>query len=159
MRFGCKFKQTSSYQSSGVIPGVAAGLHNTIAFSRGGVSVSSTVRSLSRFLLGFLSALLICVALSATGFLANGFAQDHAQRKIRSRVYPEYPEIARKMLLTGIVKLEVTVSPTGKVRDTKVIGGHPILVTAAVNAVEKWKFEPASAETTETVEFHFDPVK
>jgi hypothetical protein len=37
------------------------------------------------------------------------------------------------------------------VKETKVIGGHPILVTAAVDAVKKWKFDSANAEN------HWDP--
>jgi Gram-negative bacterial TonB protein C-terminal len=46
--------------------------------------------------------------------------------------------------------------PNGSVKETKVIGGHPILVTAAADAVKKWKFDPASAEPTGTLE-KFDP--
>ena len=84
----------------------------------------------------------------------------HAQesdRKVKSKVNPEYPEIARKMGLTGTVKLQLLVAPSGIVKDTKVIGGHPILVNAAVEAVKKWRYESAAGETTKTVEFKFDP--
>ena len=56
-----------------------------------------------------------------------------------------------------LVKLAVVVGPNGNVKETKVIGGHPILVSAAVDAVKKWKFETASGESTGTVEFRFDP--
>ena len=121
------------------------------------MSVSTTVRSVRSFLLSVLSALLMLTLFSVTCFPVDGFAQDHVQRKVRSRVYPEYPDIARKMSLTGVVRLAVTVLPNGNVKDTKVIGGHPILAAAAEDAVKKWKFDPASAETTETVEFKFDP--
>jgi TonB family protein len=61
------------------------------------------------------------------------------------------------MGLTGTVRVQVVVSPNGSVKETKVIGGHPILVTAAVDAVKKWKFAPASAETTGTLEIVFHP--
>lgn len=83
-------------------------------------------------------------------------AQD-SDRKIKSKVNPEYPEIARKMALTGTVKLQIVVAPNGTVKDTKVIGGHPILVNAAVDAVKKWRFESAPEETIKMVEFKFDP--
>jgi protein TonB len=53
--------------------------------------------------------------------------------------------------------LVVVVAPNGTLKETKVMGGHPILVTAAVDAVKKWKFEPADAESTGTVEFKFAP--
>jgi TonB family protein len=84
-------------------------------------------------------------------------AQDEIGRKVKNRVPPVYPEIARKMGIVGSVRLQLTIAPSGNVKETKVIGGHPILVTAAVDAVKKWKFEPANTETSGTVEFKFDP--
>ena len=84
-------------------------------------------------------------------------AQDSVDRKVKSKVEPQYPEIARKLGLTGTVKLQIVVSPSGSVKETKVIGGHPILVTAAQDAVKKWRFEPAAGETTQSVEFKFEP--
>ena len=86
-----------------------------------------------------------------------GYAQDGIERKVKNKVSPEYPEIARRMGLTGVVRLQVVVAPNGTVKDTKVIGGHPILVNAAVDAVKKWRFEPGSGESTGTLEFKFEP--
>jgi TonB family protein len=83
--------------------------------------------------------------------------QDHPERKVRIKVEPVYPDIARKMKLNGIVRVQVVVSANGSVKETKVIGGHPILVTAAVDAVKKWKFEPANSESTGTLEIEFHP--
>jgi TonB family protein len=97
------------------------------------------------------------LALAALFHPASGFAQDGVDRKVKSKVPPAYPEIARKMGLTGIVRLQLVVATNGSVKETKVIGGHPILVTAAVDAVKKWKYESASVESTGTVEFKFDP--
>jgi TonB family protein len=71
-------------------------------------------------------------------------------------VEPVYPEIARKMRLNGTVRVQVVISANGNVKETKVIGGHPILVTAAVDAVKKWKFDPANAESTGILEIKFD---
>ena len=68
-----------------------------------------------------------------------------------------YPAIARMMGLSGVVRVQGVISPSVSVKETKVIGGHPILVTAAVDAVKKWKFDPASAETTGNLEIKFDP--
>jgi outer membrane biosynthesis protein TonB len=48
------------------------------------------------------------------------------------------------------------VAPNGKIKQAKAIGGHPLLVNAALDAVRQWRFEPASAETTETMQFSFD---
>ena len=68
-----------------------------------------------------------------------------------------YPELAKRMSISGVVKVEVVVAPNGSVKSTKVVGGHPLLVNAAVDAVKKWRFETASEETTGVVEFKFDP--
>jgi len=36
-----------------------------------------------------------------------------------------------------------------------VVGGSPLLVNAALDALKKWHFEPGPKETTEIVEFAF----
>jgi len=43
------------------------------------------------------------------------------------------------------------------VKESKVVGGKPVLADAAVDALKKWKFETASEESTGTVEFKFQP--
>jgi TonB family protein len=77
------------------------------------------------------------------------------KRKVKTKVVPEYPEIARQLHLEGKVKVEVFISADGRVTDTKVIGGHPVLSQAAVEALKKWRFEPAPKETTEIIEMNF----
>jgi TonB family protein len=83
--------------------------------------------------------------------------QEEITRKVKSKVSPAYPELARRMSISGVVKVQVVVAPNGSVKSTKVVGGHPLLVNAAVDAVKKWRFETASEETTGVVEFKFDP--
>jgi TonB family protein len=83
---------------------------------------------------------------------ATGDVKDHGGRKVKTSVKPAYPDVARQMHITGTVRLEATVAPDGKVRDTRVIGGSPMLAQEASNAVKKWKYEEASKETVETVE-------
>jgi TonB family protein len=117
------------------------------------VSFQTIVRSMRRLLL----LLLMVTTLFGSVAVAPGFAQEAISRKVKSRVEPTYPEIARRMGLTGNVKLLVVVAANGSVKETKVIGGHPILVNAAVDAMKKWKFEPGTAETSGTVEFKFEP--
>jgi len=86
---------------------------------------------------------------------ASGEVKDHGGRKIKTSVKPDYPQIARQMRVTGTVRLEATVAADGKVRDTKVIGGSPLLAQEAVTAVKKWKYEEASKESVENVEVVF----
>ena len=67
-----------------------------------------------------------------------------------------YPELAKRMSITGVVKVLVTVSTNGSVKDAKLVGGHPVLASAALDAVKKWRFEAAQQESTGIVEFRFD---
>ena len=52
-------------------------------------------------------------------------------------------DLARRMSIRGTVKMIVVVPPNGNLKDTKVVGGNPLLVNAAMDALKKWKFEPA----------------
>jgi TonB family protein len=61
------------------------------------------------------------------------------------------------MHIQGKVRLEVTVGTNGKVKSTKVVGGHPLLVSASEDALRKWEFEPAAADATAVIEFSFNP--
>jgi len=75
-------------------------------------------------------------------------------RKVKSSVPPEYPELARKLNIHGIARVEATVTPDGNVKSVKELGGNPVLVEALVRAVKKWKYEPA--DQTSVVEIKFD---
>jgi TonB family protein len=82
-------------------------------------------------------------------------AQGHAERKAVTKVAPAYPELARRMHVQGSVKLELVVRPDGNVKSTRVIGGNPVLIQAATEAVQQWKFQISSGETTEIVQLTF----
>ncbi len=88
-----------------------------------------------------------------------GAQQDVSEttRRVTNRVVPQYPELARSMNVKGIVRLEVLVMPNGIVKSVKAMGGHPVLVQAAERAVQKWKWERAGRESTESIELRFDP--
>ena len=79
------------------------------------------------------------------------------QRRIVTKVIPQYPGLARTMKIQGIVRADVLVAPSGKVKSVEVKGGHPLLVQSAEDALRQWKWEPASHETHETVELKFTP--
>jgi len=77
-------------------------------------------------------------------------------RKVISRVAPDYPVLAHRMHMQGVVKLEVQVRANGTVKSAKVLGGSPVFADAAKAAVEKWKFEAAPSESTESVQIVFE---
>ncbi|HKS68570.1 MAG TPA: energy transducer TonB [Candidatus Acidoferrales bacterium] len=92
----------------------------------------------------------------APSVLAQESGSITVKRRVKTKVLPEYPQIARQLHLQGKVRIEATIAPDGRVTDTKVIGGHPVLAVAAVDAVKKWHFEPGPKETTEIIELNFD---
>lgn len=97
------------------------------------------------------------VALTATPASAQSAAPaGPAERKVTSRALPSYPDLAKKMHIRGAVKVEVVVRANGTVKSTRVLGGNPVLVDAAIDAVGKWKFEVAQNETTEVVQLTFE---
>lgn len=97
-------------------------------------------------------AVVFCVSLLVLLIVTNAAAGE--DRKVKNQVAPAYPELAKSMHIQGTVKVEITISPSGSVTNTKVVGGHPVLADAAVKAVEKWKFE-AGPEETRVVSFDF----
>lgn len=97
------------------------------------------------------------LAMTAVLCPASAQAQDELTRKVKLKVAPVYPDIARRMNIGGTVRVAVVVAPNGTLKSTKVIGGHPLLVTAALDALRKWKFESAPEESTGIVEFKFQP--
>ncbi len=81
-----------------------------------------------------------------------------SDRAVITRVEPEYPELARRAHITGIVKIEAVVSPNGTVRSMKVLGGNPTLCRAAQDALARWKYAPGPNESTVVVVFTFNHV-
>jgi protein TonB len=58
---------------------------------------------------------------------------------------PQYTEIARKARIQGVVIVQAIIDKQGVVRDVKVLKPLPMgLDKAAVEAVERWKFKPAT---------------
>jgi TonB family protein len=77
------------------------------------------------------------------------------QRAIVSRVPPAYPELARRMHVSGKVVLLVTIQPDGKVSATKVESGHALLAPAAQDAVSRWRFAPGPEASESEIDVNF----
>ena len=82
-------------------------------------------------------------------------SQDHDQvaneRKLTTRVEPDYPEALKRLYIGGVVRVEVHVTPSGTVESTELIGGNPILGQSAMKAVKQWKYAPGKSKETLTV--------
>ena len=103
----------------------------------------------------FILAVVVLAMFAATA-KSQTSSSSTSDRKVVAQVSPVYPELAKKMHIRGTVRVEATVRPNGAVKSTRVLGGNPVLVTAAQDAVTKWKFEPAQSETTEVVQLTFE---
>jgi TonB family protein len=108
--------------------------------------------------MGRIRILFVAMALLADLFTQISLAQSQGlgDRRVVSKITPFYPEIAKRNRIKGLVKLEVVVRKNGSVQSTKVLGGSPVLIESAIDAVRKWKYAPAPEETTEVVQFVFN---
>ena len=102
--------------------------------------------------------ILLCVSF----FLQHAIAQSQIQlgysqteRKIKTRVDPEYPELALKARMSGVARVELTVTAEGVVREVRELGGNPVLLGALVRAVKQWKYEPGPKESVMEVKASF----
>ncbi len=76
-------------------------------------------------------------------------------RKALANPEPQYPQIARQLHITGVVRVELVISADGTIKSSKILGGHPVLVDAVQRVIAKWKYAPAPSETTQEVDFKF----
>ena len=82
------------------------------------------------------------------------------QGNLIRRVEPTYPPLARNARIEGSVVLTATISKAGTIENLRVLSGHPLLVSAAIDAVRQWRYrsyilnnEPVEVETQITVNF------
>jgi protein TonB len=81
--------------------------------------------------------------------------------KLTSTVLPTYPSIARSSGIEGSVVVDTAIDAAGNVTTTKVISGPAMLRQAAVDALRRWKYSPATlngepiaVHITVTINFH-----
>ena len=83
-------------------------------------------------------------------------------RAVRKKVEPEYPLMARRMGVQGVVHIDVEIDADGELLDAAKVDGHPVLVNAALKAVRQWEIAPVriDGEATRVVawlSFEFRP--
>jgi TonB family protein len=100
-------------------------------------------------------ALILCLSALTLPLFAQ--RADKNPRKLIFKESPRYPLMLKEAHIGGIVRLEIVISAKGNVDSISPLGGNPVLVEAASNAVKKWRYQPADADTKTQVEFTFDP--
>lgn len=105
--------------------------------------------------LPLVGSLLFQTAVLALGLAMAMPARAADDRAVKSRVPPVYPEIAKRMKISGAVLVEVKVEADGKVSEVKTLSGNRVLSTAAEEAVRHWKFEPGPSLSTVNVSINF----
>ena len=101
------------------------------------------------------AAAVAALVAATVGAPSRARAQSEEKRPVKHLVTPVMPELGKKLNLSGTVRIEVVIAPDGSVKRTRVVGGHPVLAAEAEHAAQKSTFEPASHETTETIDFKF----
>lgn len=106
-----------------------------------------------------LSVLLMSGSFSAAPLAAQTYDKTTDERKVVTRVEPEYPETLKRLYIGGVVRVEVLVAPNGVVKSTKLLGGSAILGQSTMKAVKQWKYAPAASDEVLTVRVEFDPYR
>ncbi|MGH9508471.1 MAG: energy transducer TonB [Terriglobales bacterium] len=77
------------------------------------------------------------------------------------RVQPAYPPIAKQAGIQGAVVLRAVIGRGGEIQELRVVSGHPLLSSAAKDAVAQWRYRPymlngapVEVETQVTVNFY-----
>ena len=78
-----------------------------------------------------------------------------AQRRLITRVEPEYPDALRRLNIGGTVRLQLTIGPKGNVEAVKVLGGNPILGESAAAAARQWVYSASHSRTIEELSIPF----
>jgi TonB family protein len=86
--------------------------------------------------------LLLFLMQPRVGRANDGPVQD--MRAVVHRTQPNYPEIAKRLNLYGVVMVKAAVGADGHVKSTTVVSGNPILGQAASTAVREWVFAPGA---------------
>lgn len=78
-----------------------------------------------------------------------------AARLLVDETKPEYPALAKVNYIQGAVRMQLRVTPEGRVAEAHVVHGHPFLAEAALQAVRRWVYRPLKrgAEATEFTTF------
>ena len=94
-------------------------------------------------------AFLFCV-------LPLGVSSQESELKPVKKVAPVYPDVLKKMGISGTVHLKVVVATDGSVKDIEVHGGSAIFAESASKAVKQWRYAPGGKDRIADVSVEFE---
>ena len=65
-----------------------------------------------------------------------------AEGMLIHQVKPPYPAAAKMARVEGSVALQAVIGKDGSIQNLRVISGHPLLTSAALEAVKQWRYKP-----------------
>lgn len=81
----------------------------------------------------------------------------NAERRLITRVEPDYPQTLKRLNIGGTVRLRISISPQGNVGHVELLGGNPILGESAITAVKKWTYAQGRSQTQTVITITFGP--
>src|ERR1700744_2319688 len=97
----------------------------------------------------------LCLAATLTFLPAPSVPQETQSTKVLKKVIPAYPEIIKKMSVSGTVRMQVTIAADGTVKDVEARGGNAIFIDSVAAAVRNWKFVPGQRQPPADISFSF----
>jgi TonB family protein len=96
----------------------------------------------------------LCLAFALTLVPAAVVPQEN-EPKVLKKVLPAYPEILKKMGVSGTVRVKVTIAADGSVKDVEARGGNAIFIDSVAAAVRTWKYVPGERQRTADITVTF----
>ena len=96
----------------------------------------------------------LCLALALT-FLPAALVPQETEPKVLKKVLPAYPDILKKMGVSGTVRVKLTIGADGSVKDVEARGGNAIFIDSVAVAVRNWKYVPGERQRTADVTVTF----
>jgi TonB family protein len=87
--------------------------------------------------------------------LVIGVPSSDAERKLITRIEPDYPEMLKRLKIGGTIRLRVSISAKGNVEDVELLGGNPILGESAAAAVKQWVYAAGKLRTSTEISISF----
>ena len=106
----------------------------------------------TRGAIGYVSASASAVGVKT---LAIGVAGNDIERKLITRVEPDYPDTLKQLNIGGTVRLRISISAKGNVENAVLLGGNPILGESAAIAVKQWIYAPSRSLTVAEISIVF----